>query len=170
MASALTASVPRRNPLSTITGIRPFTAAMISGSASIVERPVNRGAAIVLTAPAVIGNENSVNPVLHRQFRVLGSDDALKQDFHASDVAHSFDGIPGQIGGLAASGNASEIDAVLIVPAGSPRRKAAAIVTHRAFARIGTHEPEQGFLVSARDTVDRHYEDRTAGGLGSLDP
>jgi hypothetical protein len=37
--SALTASVPRRNP--TITGIRPFTAAMISGSASMVERPLS---------------------------------------------------------------------------------------------------------------------------------
>src|SRR5262245_39195200 len=36
MASALTTSVPRRNPLSMITVMRPFTAAMISGSASIV--------------------------------------------------------------------------------------------------------------------------------------
>ena len=43
----------------------------------------------------MIGDENSVDPVLHRQFRVLRSDNALKHDFHASDVAHSFDGIPG---------------------------------------------------------------------------
>src|ERR1700692_932847 len=40
IASALTASVPRRNPLSTMTGIRPFTAAMISGSASMAWRRV----------------------------------------------------------------------------------------------------------------------------------
>src|SRR5664279_1778966 len=41
MASALTASVPRRTPLSKMTGIRPFTAVMISGSASMVERPLS---------------------------------------------------------------------------------------------------------------------------------
>ena len=38
-ASALTMSVPRRKPESTSTGMRPFTASMISGSASMVERP-----------------------------------------------------------------------------------------------------------------------------------
>src|SRR6187200_3385806 len=40
-ASALTTSVPRRNPLSVTTIMRPFTAATISGNASIVERPLS---------------------------------------------------------------------------------------------------------------------------------
>ena len=37
--SALTMSEPRRKPLSTMIGMRPFTASTISGSASMVERP-----------------------------------------------------------------------------------------------------------------------------------
>ena len=69
----------------------------------------------------------------------------------------------------AISGNAGEIDAVVIGLADFPRRKTAAIVTRRALARIDAHQPEEGFLISARHTVDRHHEDRTAGGLGSLD-
>src|SRR6185295_3383841 len=41
MASALTMSVPRRKPLSTRIGMRPRTASTISGSASMVERPLS---------------------------------------------------------------------------------------------------------------------------------
>ena len=70
---------------------------------------------------------------------------------------------------FAASSNAGEIDAVVIGLADFPRRKTAAIVTRRALPRIDAHLPEEGFLISARHTIDRHHEDRTAGGLSSLD-
>ena len=80
--------------------------------------------------------------------------------FMASDVAHSFDGIPGQIGGLAASSNAGEIDAVVIGLMDFPRRKNCCDRdTPSSPAYRCASKPEEGFLISARHTVDRHHEE-----------
>jgi hypothetical protein len=38
-----------------------------------------------------------------------------------------------------------------------------------ALTRIAAPQPEHGFLVAARDAVDRHHQDRAAGALGLLD-
>jgi hypothetical protein len=117
----------------------------------------------------MVGDQDAVDPVLDRQLRVFRGDDALEHDLHAGDVAHSLDGVPGQIRGLAAAGNAGKIDAIIIVPANHAACETAAVMARRTFAGVAAHQPEQGFLVAARDTVDRYRQDRTAGGSGLLD-
>ena len=41
-------------------------------------------------------------------------------------------------------------------------------MTPRTFAGVGSHQPEQCLLVAARDTVDRHHQNRAAGASARL--
>src|SRR5204863_4550874 len=120
-----------------------------------------------LAAPAVVGDEDTVHPVLHSEFGVLWGENALEHDLHLGDVAHALHRIPGQIAGLAAASDVGQIDAVVILPAERAVGEAGAVVAAGAFARVLAHETEKGFLVATADAIDGDGEHRTAGRLGT---
>src|SRR5437879_6208139 len=81
---------------------------------------VDGGAAAVLAARAVVGDDQAVEAVFHAQRRVLVRQDALDEDLHARDVAHPLEEIPGHVRRFHA-GHAREVDAVVVGPAPRPR-------------------------------------------------
>src|SRR5262245_62078492 len=117
----------------------------------------------------MVGYKDSVHPVLYSEFGVFGSDNALEHDLHLSDVAHALHRRPGQVTGLAAAGDARQIDAVVVVPAGGAFGKTGAVVATRTFARVLAHETKEGFLVATANTIDSDDEHRATGRLGTLD-
>ena len=91
-ASALSTSVPRRMPPSTITSSRSPTASTIAGSASAA------GQHRVELAPAVVGDDDPAGAVLGGQHRVLGRQQALDDHRQRPVGGEALDVRPVEIG------------------------------------------------------------------------
>src|SRR5215470_4855436 len=105
--SALAMSVPRRKPLSTRTGIRPPTASIISGKASMVERPLS-------SARSMIRDDNRVDTGVSRELGILMSENALDYDFHFGCVAQPLEKIPCHRGRLVLTDDEScKVDSII---------------------------------------------------------
>ena len=89
IAVALKTSVPRRKPPSIITGIRPFTASITSGSASMVLKPLSS------CLPPWFRYEDAVHTAVDALGGVLASEDSLDHDLHVRDLADLVDKVPG---------------------------------------------------------------------------
>src|SRR5262249_56557710 len=74
-----------------------------------------------------------------------------------------------QFPGLAATGDARQIDAVIVVAATCAFGKARAVVTAGAFARVLAHKTEESFLIAAANAVYGDDEYGTASCLGTFD-
>src|SRR5262249_58987898 len=120
-------------------------------------------------APAVVGHQDAVHAVLYGKLGILCGKDALEHDLHPGDVAHALDRLPRKIAGLAAAGNAGQVDAVVIVPARRAFGEARAVVADRAFAAILAHETQKRLLVATGDAINSNREHRTAGRFGAFD-
>src|SRR5207302_29428 len=128
---------------------------------------VDGGAAAVLAARAVVGDDQAVEAVFHAQRRVLVRQDALDEDLHARDLAHPLEEIPGHVRRFHA-GHARQVDAVVVGPAPRPRHDSG-LVAVLAIPGVLAAQPEQSFLVAARHAVHGHDQHRAARGLGALD-
>src|SRR5262245_47639106 len=117
----------------------------------------------------MVGYEDSVHPVLHSEFGVFGSENALEHDLHLGDVAHALHRLPGQVTGLATASDARQIDPVVVAPAKRAFGKAGAVVAAGAFARVLAHETKECFLIAAANPVDGDDEHGAASCLGTLD-
>src|SRR5262249_29615185 len=135
MHSALTTSEPRRNPLSTMIGMRPFTASTISGSASMVERPES-------SLRAVVGHDDRVDAVVGGDDGVLPGEDALDYDLHLGGVAQPLEEVPGH-GRRLGVGKPGKIDALIHRAGSHARLQARAVVTAAAVARVGGAQAEE---------------------------
>src|SRR6266568_3696936 len=58
---------------------------------------VDGGAAAVFASPAVVGDDEAVDAVLHAQLRVLGGEDALHDDLHLGRAAQPLDEVPAHV-------------------------------------------------------------------------
>src|SRR6516225_4658737 len=127
MHSALTTSEPRRNPLSTMMGMRPFTASTISGSASMVERPESS-----LRAPWLDTMIASM-PLSAAMTGVLPGEDALDHDLHLGGVAQPLEELP-RHGRRLGVGESGEVDPLIHGAGSHVRLQARAVVTAAAVA------------------------------------
>jgi len=133
-------SVPRRKPLSTSTATRPPTAATISGSASMVERPLSS-----LRAPWLETMMPSM-PALTASVAFLVREDALDEDLHPRGVAQRFEEVPAHAGGQRV-GQAGEVYALVHGAALLVGREVAAVVADGAVALVGErHAPLVSWL------------------------
>ena len=91
-ARALMASVPRRKPLSTMIGTRPWTASTISGSASIVARPSSSW------RPPWLETQMKSTPCSIARRASVGGQDALQPERQRDLLTNPVDVVPGQAG------------------------------------------------------------------------
>src|SRR6516225_1127011 len=117
----------------------------------------------------MVGDEDAVHPVLHRELGILCGEDTLEHDLHFRDIAHAPHRLPSEIAGLATAGDAGQIDAVVVVAAQRPFRETGAVVTAGAFTRVLAHETEKSFLIPTADAIDSDRKHRAAGRLCTFD-
>src|SRR4029077_15216133 len=96
-------------------------------------------------------------------------ENALEYDLHLGDVAHALHRGPRQVTGLAATSDARQIDAVIVVAANCAFGKARAVVTAGAFACVLAHEAEERFLIAAANAIHGDDEYGAASCLGTFD-
>src|SRR5882724_10420681 len=113
-------SVPRRKPLSINTGIPPPTAL------DDLREGVDRRAARVAEAAAMVRDDDRVDAGLAGQHGILVRQDALQQQFPLYRVPQVLDEIPIHVR-RAEAGRAGEIDPVEIGPARDVLRQAPAM-------------------------------------------
>src|SRR5215467_12492031 len=140
-AKGLMISVPRRKPLSTSTGIRA------ADCLDDLRQDLDCGAAAIDDTPAVVRNNNSVDAVVGREFRILA-----RNDLRLDGVSQALDKIPGQIRGVQA-GDAAEIDAIEIRFTCDKFAKSSAMAPI-ALPRIGAPQADERFPIWWRGTVD----------------
>ena len=115
----------------------------------------------------MVGNDDTVHSVLHREAGILVSDDALEQEPGGREVAEAVDKVPGQVSGPAGAGEAADVQAVEH-GAFAGRVLEPRLVAGQALRIAVAPEPGDGFAVGGRH-VHRHRDGRASGGLGTAD-